>query len=343
MNLKDLAASLGLSQTTVSRALNGYPEVSDATRKRVAEAARRHGYRPDSRARSLATGKAMAVGLVLPMTAKQEIVNPVFTDFMAGVTEALATRGYDIVLSLASEEEQTNVYRSMLSKGRVDGMIMQAPLTGDRRIALLKELGMPFVVHGRVSDHDDEYCWMDMDNRHAFHDATDHLLGLGHRRIALLNGIEAMDFAHRRRDGFLDAHTERGVTPDPALMSSAAMTEQFGYGETERMLSLPEPPTAFLTSSLLVAMGARRAIEMRGLRMGRDVSVVTHDDGLSYLPNGTEGAPIFTATHSPVREHGTICAETLLKIIDTPRMPPFHTKLKATLVIGPSSGPAPRH
>lgn len=341
MNLKDLAASLGLSQTTVSRALNGYPEVSETTRKRVAEAAREHGYRPDSRARSLATGKAMAVGLVLPMTAKQEIVNPVFADFVAGATETLANSGYDIVMSLAREEEQTSVYRSMLSKGRVDGMIMQAPLTGDPRIKLLQDLGMPFVVHGRVSDHDDAYCWADMDNRHAFHEATGHLLDLGHKRIALLNGIEAMDFAHRRRDGFLDALSEAGLSANPAIMSSEAMTEHFGYREAGRMLNLPEPPTAFLTSSLLIAMGVHRAIEARGMRMGLDVSVVTHDDGLSYLPNGEPDAPIFTATCSPVREHGNLCAEMLLQLIDAPQAPPFHTKLKASLVIGPSSGPAP--
>ena len=162
MNLKDLAASLGLSQTTVSRALNGYPEVSEATRKRVAEAARRHGYRPDSRARSLATGKAMAVGLVLPMTAKQEIVNPVFADFVAGACETLASRGYDIVMSLANDEEQTTVYRSMLAKGRVDGMIMQAPLTGDKRIALLKELGAIWKsLHSRFEPMIDTFLHID--------------------------------------------------------------------------------------------------------------------------------------------------------------------------------------
>ncbi len=343
MNLKDLAASLGLSQTTVSRALNGYPEVSEATRQRVQEAAISSGYRPDSRARSLATGKAMAVGLVLPMTARQEIVNPVFADFVAGAGETLSTRGFDIVLSLVKEEDQTTVYRSMLSKGRVDGMIMQAPLTGDSRIALLKGLGMPFVVHGRVSDHDEGYCWMDMDNRHAFHDATCHLLDLGHRRIALLNGLEAMDFAHRRRDGFLDALSERGLKTDPALMASAMMTESYGFASANQMLALPNPPTAFLVSSLLVAMGAHRAIENRGLKMGRDVSVVTHDDDLSYLPNGTPEAPIFTATRSPVRQAGNICAEMLLGLIDGSRTAPFHTKLQASLIIGPSTGPAPTH
>ncbi|PRY26991.1 LacI family transcriptional regulator [Aliiruegeria haliotis] len=341
MNLKDLAASLGLSQTTVSRALNGYPEVSEATRKRVTEAAIKYGYRPDSRARSLATGKAMAVGLVIPMTSSHEMVNPVFADFVAGAGETLSGRGYDIVLSLVSEADQTAVYRALATKGRVDGLIMQAPLTGDERISMLKKLGLPFVVHGRVSDHDDQYSWMDMDNSHAFHRATDHLLDLGHKRIALLNGIEAMDFAHRRRDGFIDAHSERGLPVFPELMASEAMTEVYGFNTTNRMLSMPAPPTAFLTSSLLVAMGVRRAIESRGLRMGQDISIVTHDDALSYLPNGTEDVPIFTATRSPVRKAGHICAEMLMKLIDTPGSDPIRTKLEATLTLGPSSGPAP--
>ncbi|MFV0336178.1 MAG: LacI family DNA-binding transcriptional regulator [Tropicimonas sp.] len=341
MNLKDLAASLGLSQTTVSRALNGYPEVSEATRERVAEAARRHGYRPDSRARSLATGKAMAVGLVLPMRARQEIVNPVFGDFIAGATGVLTTRGYDIVLAIARDEDAPALYRSMLLKGRVDGLILQAPLTGDGRIALLRDLGMPFVVHGRISEHDEAYCWIDMDNAHAFHTATAHLLALGHRRIALINGLEAMDFARRRRAGFEAALAEHGLEADPALMTAAVMTEQYGHAEAMRMLALPEPPTAFLTSSMLIAIGTHRAILARGLRLGHDISVVTHDDGLSYLPNGTQEAPIFTATRSHVREHGAICAETLMKLIGAPQTPPFHTRLEAPLVIGPSSGPPP--
>lgn len=341
MNLKDLAATLGLSQTTVSRALNGYPEVSEATRKRVREAAREHGYRPDSRARSLATGRAMAVGLVLTTSARQEIVNPVFADFVAGAAETLADRGYDIVMSLVSEAEQTAVYRSLLRKGRVDGLIMQAPLTGDARIRILQKIGLPFVVHGRVSDHDEAYSWMDMDNWHAFHKATCHLLELGHRDIALVNGIEEMDFARRRREGFLQALSEHGVEPRRELMTSAAMTEIYGHDASRRMLDLPRPPTAFLASSMLVGMGVHRAIEARGLRMGRDVSVIVHDDGLSYLPNGTTEAPIFTATRSPVRDAGHICADMLLRLIAEPAAGPIHTKLQASLLIGPSTGPAP--
>ena len=102
MNLKDLSELLGVSQTTVSRALNGYPEVSEKTRARVLEAAEKHGYRPDSRARSLATGRAMAVGLVIPVSSRHERVNPIFADFVAGAGDILSAQGYDIMLSLAA-------------------------------------------------------------------------------------------------------------------------------------------------------------------------------------------------------------------------------------------------
>ncbi|OSP56162.1 LacI family DNA-binding transcriptional regulator [Pseudoruegeria sp. SK021] len=342
MNLKDLAEVLGVSQTTISRALNGYPEVSEGTRKRVMEAAARYGYRPDSRARSLATGRSMSIGMVLPMASPQEVVNPIFADFVAGAGGLLVERGYDVLLSLASgaTEDEAGAYRSLATRGRVDGVILQAPLIDDWRIGMLQKLGLPFVVHGRTSNETSAYSWIDVDNRRAFRRATDHLLDLGHRRIALLNGLEAMDFAFRRRDGYVTALTARDITPDPALMYQQAMTETYGFATTCRLLDGPNPPSAVLTSSLLVALGVRRALESRGLRMGQDVSLVTHDDGLSYLPNGDD-APMFTSTRSSVRDVGKRASEMLLAMIDDPTLAPLQTQLEAALVLGPSSGPAP--
>lgn len=339
MNLKMLSEKLGLSQTTVSRALNGYPEVSERTRKRVREAADRHGYRPDSRARSLATGRAMAIGLVIPAASKHEMVNPVFADFVAGAGEEFASQGYDMVVSLVRDEDEASAYQSLATKGRVDGLIVQAALKDDKRIAMLSRLGLPFVVHGRVSEEVEAYSWLDMDNRRAFARATEHLLDHGHRRIALLNGLEAMDFAYRRRQGFEQVHTDRGLETDKSLMRSHEMTESYGFQEASAMLDTAAPPTAFLTSSLLVAMGVRRAVEARGLTIGREVSLVTHDDGLSYLPNGSPDTPIFTATHSSVRNAGHLAARGLLGLISNPDCGPWQTLLEAPLTIGPSSGP----
>lgn len=340
MNLKQFASALGLSPTTVSRALNGFPEVSEATRKRVRAAADAYGYRPNTRARSLATGRAMAIGHVIPLASGHEMVNPVFSDFIAGAGEVYASAGYDMLISIVPEADQQRAYEEFRHKGSVDGIIVHAPRVGDPRIRLLNEVGIPFVVHGRASEAGAPYNWVDMNNQRAFQRATNHLIDLGHRRIALINGLEDMDFALRRRAGFEAAHQERGLTVDESLLFASEMTEHFGHDSTRDLLARPDRPTAILTSSMLPAIGIRRAISEAGLVMGRDVSVIIHDDDLSYLPNGHD-EPQFTATRSSVREAGRRAAAMLLDIIGTGDSAPRSELLEAELILGASTGPAP--
>ncbi|MFT6605406.1 MAG: LacI family transcriptional regulator [Halocynthiibacter sp.] len=340
MNLKQLSAHLGLSQTTVSRALNGYPEVSEATRERVQSEARRVNYRPDTRAKGLATGRTMSIGHVIPISTKHEIVNPVFADFIAGAGEIYAQHGYDMHLSVVADTDEAKMYRDLATKGSVDGIIVHGPREGDPRIALLEEIGMPFAVHGRTGTANESYAWVDIDNLGAFEMASEYLISLGHHRIALINGIEQMDFAERRREGFENVHKSHGLAVDPALMFSNEMTEHYGYSSTRKVLDLPDPPSAVLVSSIITAIGARRAIQERGLKLGKDISIVTHDDDLSYLRNGQDEA-IFTATRSPVRDAGVICARAVLARINTPMAAPEQTLLQCELIIGASSGPGP--
>ena len=340
MNLKELASRLGLSPTTVSRALNGYPEVNETTRERVVAAARRHNYRPNARAIRLATGRAMAVGHVIPVVTHNEIMNPIFGDFMAGSGEVYARNGYEMILSVVPDEQEETTYRDLVSRGTVDGVILHAPRTNDPRIRALKELDLPFVVHGRSTGSGLDYNWVDVNNRRAFQRATEFLLDLGHRRIALVNGLETMDFAVRRRTGYGDALGARGVDLDPALMTSSDMTEIAGWRAAEHALDLGVPATALLCASMLQGMGVRRAIEGRGLKMGRDVSVIIFDDDLSYMRNGDD-VPIFTATRSSVKEAGRLAAEMLLAVVGQPDLPPQHRLLEAELILGQSTGPAP--
>ena len=325
MNLKELSSKLGLSPTTVSRALNGYPEVNEATRERVVAAARRHNYRPNARAIRLATGRAMAVGHVLPLNLRNEMMNPIFSDFTAGAAEIYSRNGYDMMLSVVQDDAEEATYRDLMSRGAVDGVIVQGMKTNDPRIRILRDIGLPFVVHGRATGVGDDYNWVDVNNRRAFHRATQFLLDLGHKRIALVNGSEQQDFALRRKAGMVDAMAERGLTPDPALMFNGEMTEALGYRDARIALDLAAPPTAFLAASILSGMGIRRAIEARGLKMGRDISVIIFDDDLSYLRNGDD-VPIFTATRSSVREAGRLSAELLLAVISQP-----DTKMAASI------------
>ena len=342
MNLKELSALLGLSQTTVSRALNNYPEVSEATRKRVKAAALANNYVPNPRAKGLATGRSMAIGHVIPISTQHEIVNPIFADFIAGAGEIYSANNHDLLLSMVPDKEEAQTYHDLAARGSVDGVIVHAPRANDPRIALLRDLKLPFVVHGRAGEEESSYSWVDVNNKHAFQRATEFLIDLGHRSIALINGLEDMDFARRRRAGYEAALRARGQTSDPALMRSQEMTEDFGYESAREMLARPAPPSAFLVSSMLTAIGTRRAIGDAGLRMGRDVSVVIHDDVLSYLRNGGE-IPLFTAVRSSVHLAGQLCAQMLLDIIGNPGAGPRHKLLESELVIGSSTGPAPAH
>jgi len=341
MNLKELSELLGLSQTTVSRALNGYPEVSEKTRKKVEAAAKQHNYTPNTRARGLATGRNHAVGHVIPLSTEHE-VNPVFTDFIAGASEVYSRENYDMHLTVVPDASESDAYRKIAAKGSVDGVIVHGPKDDDPRIKLLREIGMPFVVHGRSGSTDEQqYSWVDMNNTRAFERATQFLLDLGHRRIGLLNGLETMDFAAKRRLGYRAALEQAGVSEDNALCYSSEMTEEYGFSATTKMLALESPPTALLASSIIVGFGVRRALDAADLKIGKDVSLIIHDDDLSYLRNGNS-EPIYTATRSSVRQAGRICAEILMDMIVNPNRPAQHVLLDAELIIGHTTGPAPQ-
>ena len=339
MNLKELSNLLGLSQTTVSRALNGYPEVSEKTRARVVAAAQTHNYSPNTRAQGLAMGHSRCIGHVISVRDSSEMVNPIFGDFMAGAGETYAAHGYDMIVSRVGAQDEAASYRNLKARGAVDGLVVHGPREADGRFDLLEELGLPFVVHGRFTNETRPYSWLDVNNTRAFAQATRFLIDLGHRRIALINGQESMDFALRRRTGFESAMSEAGLPTDPHLMSTGEMTEAYGYAEACAMLEGPAAPTAFLAASIICAAGIRRALDERGLHMGTDVSVATFDDCLSYFGNGGE-PPMFTAIQSSVRAAGATLAQMLLDRIADPASPPITRLWEAELVQGTSTGPA---
>lgn len=338
MNLKEFSGRLGLSPTTVSRALGGYPEVSAETRQRVADAALKFNYQPNKRARALATGRSFNIGHVLSSSNKDQLVNPIFGDFVAGVTETSGALGYSLSLTITETDQQASLFRRLKSEGAVDGIVVQAPLMDDKRIDLLREIGMPFVVHGRATSETKPYAWVDVNNMRAFERACLFLLDLGHERIGLINGDEAMDFAFRRRAGFEAGLAARGIAPNPTYCSSGEMTEANGYDAVRAMLALPTPPTAFLMSSIISAIGARRAVQEAGMTLGREVSLIAHDDDLSYLSN-RQTVPMFTAVRSSVREAGRHIARILVDQIADPDGPSQHKLMESELVVGSSTGP----
>ncbi|MBX2835888.1 MAG: substrate-binding domain-containing protein [Gammaproteobacteria bacterium] len=335
MNLKELSEHLSLSPTTVSRALNGYPEVSEQTRLRVTEAAKRLQYQPSQSARRLATGRSNTIGHVIPRS-QQNILGPHFADIMAGVTDASSQAGYESLLSIVEDDEEESFYRQMIASKRVDGVVLHGPRVNDTRIELLIELEVPFVVHGR-SDVAPEYAWMDVNNRRALQRATEFLLDLGHQSIGFLNGTEHMFYAVRRRLGFEAAFAERGLTADTSLMFSNELTDSYGFEFTTALLNRKKPPTALVVSGILPAYGALRAATQVGLRVPEDLSIITYDDQLSYLPNDGD-IPLFTALRSSIRDAGKRVIELLVQNIEMSDMTMTNELWEAELVVGRSTG-----
>lgn len=309
MNLKQLSRMLDLSQTTVSRALNGYPEVAEETRRRVVDAAKRHGYRPNPSARRLATGKAGMIGYVMPTGASVEI-DPHFVEFLSGLGDYARTHELDLALSPSTMEDEETTYRRIVANRQVDAVYISSPRPKDSRIALLNELGIPFIVHGRSEGLDFDYPFLDIDNEAAFYEAARLLVQLGHRRIALINGNPDQTFAIHRERGARRAMAASGVELPPARIRALPMTEENGYAATREILAADERPTAIMCSSLLMTLGIIRALRDVGLSVPGDVSLVAHDDVFPFLRPENFPVPLAT-TRSSIRAAGQRIAERL--------------------------------
>ena len=309
MNLKQLARMLDLSQTTVSRALNGYPEVNEETRRRVMDAAKRHGYRPNPSARRLATGKAGMIGYVLP-TGSNVDIDPHFVEFLSGLGDYARSHELDLVLSPAEADDEETTYRRVAANKQVDAVYVSSPKPKDRRIILLRQLGLPFLVHGRSEGLDFPYPHLDIDNEGAFHEAGRLLVQLGHRRIGLINGDDRETFAIFRERGLRRALAASGIDLVPMMIRSVAMTEENGYRAARSLLEQDAAPTAILCSSLIMSLGVVRALRDLGLSVPKDVSLVAHDDVFPWLKPENFPVPLST-TRSSIRLAGARIAERL--------------------------------
>lgn len=340
VNLKELSQMLGLSQTTISRALNGYPEVNKETRERVLQAARETGYRPNRAAQRLATGKAGSIGLIMPISPDHSS-DMHFAEFQSGLAEASIVHDFHFVIMPSRAEDEEQAIRWLVASGSVDGYYLAYVRDRDPRIKMAKSLSLPFIVHGRSFGLELDYPFLDVDNEGAFYDATRFLLQLGHQRFALLNGPSDLDFAHRRRLGTEKALAEKGLLLDPRHTRHSFMGDEQGYRGMKEILASADRPTAVLCASTVLALGAVRAMNEVGLKLGTDVSLIAHDDELPLLKPENFSIPL-TTTRSSLRAAGKRIGERLIAMINQSEpAAPEQELWKVELVVRASTGPAP--
>ncbi|WP_447284266.1 substrate-binding domain-containing protein [Klebsiella pneumoniae] len=274
MSLKAIAKQLGISVTTVSRALNGYDDVSQETRARVEAEAQRRGYRPNTFARRLKMGTIDAVGLVFPVR-PAPLNNNVFLEMVGEISHELARHDIDLLLIADDEQADKHGYMRMVQGRRVDALIVAHTLDDDPRLAQLQASGFPFLALGR-SRLAQPYAWFDFDNYAGTCRATRHLIQQGHQRIALLGENNNQAFILQRRNGYLDALREAGLSD--AWLRSVPATRRGGYQATLELLRLPEPPTAIITDCNTHGDGAAMALAHLGRLTGDNrVALVVYD------------------------------------------------------------------
>jgi LacI family transcriptional regulator len=334
VTLKDLAAKLGLSITTVSRALAGYGDVAESTRKRVLAAAEEMGYVPDVTARRLRKGRTDTLGFVIP-THGPRFSDPFFSELLSGIGNEAARQNFDLLVSTRSPDtpEEERAYRRMVDGRLVDGLLVARTRVEDRRIAYLSEIGFPFVAFGR-SDLDVDFPYVDENGYSGLELVAQHLVELGHRRLAFISAPLGLMFCLSRRAG-LDAALQRnGLSLPPEYVVVSDLTQQGGFGAMNELLDLSPPPTAVVACNDLMALGAISAAQKRGLTVGRDIAITGFDD----IPLAEHSHPSLTTVHQPIYDIGRRVCDMLIRLVRGEELVERHVLLQPDLVIRESSG-----
>jgi LacI family transcriptional regulator, galactose operon repressor len=350
--LHQVAGAAGVSTATAARALGGYGSVSVATRAKVLETAERLGYRANGLARSMITGTTKTLGVVL-----SDIENPFFSRALRGVSDVAHAEGFEVVLVNTDEDPQIerNALR-VLTERRVDGLVVSPSEGADMsHLAGVIASGTPVVlldrrIPGLRADT------VGIDNRAAARDVTERLLALGHRRIALLTGAPPVaagllagpglrgaekavgSTAGLRAAGYRDALAAAGIAPDPQYVSAEGFRREDAARATERLLALPEPPTAIIALDSLLSLGVLQAMADLDVDCPGEVSLIGFDDA-----DWAEAvSPPLTVVAQPVYDIGAEACRRLLARIAGNERRPVHRKLPTTFVDRASTGPAPQ-
>jgi len=306
MSLKAIAAALGLSVTTVSRALNGYEDVAQETRKRIEEEAQRRGYRPNAAARRLKTGRANAVGLVYPVSAPP-LSDGHFSEMLLALDQRLAHHEIDLLL-LADKPHSQPLLTRLLRSRAVDAIIVTHITPQDRRLAYLLQTDFRFLALGR-SDLPQDYAWFDVDHAAGSQLAVAYCLSQGREKIAWLGSNENSTRIRDRRQGYLDALG----TLAPYAQAAMPASRRAGYQQTCAWLAAENPPDAIITDCGPLAEGAMVALQQAGRATGNHAISLIGWDGLPR--DAILDHPIITIRQAAQHQVGEQLAEMVLQLL----------------------------
>lgn len=304
VTLTDVAERAGVDKAVVSRVVNADPKLAirPETRARVVAAIAELDYQPNATARSLRTARTRSIGLFIP-----DFSNPIYGEIMSGAEEAATAHGYALVTgSAAVEGRRTRQYLDLLGAGRVDGLLLAGGRITPADRDSLDAGGVPWLSVNRRIPGSRRY--LVLDDEAAARLAVEHLVDLGHRRIAHIAGPDTADTARRRRKGWATALAAAGLEADPELVEPADYTPGGGGEAVERLLERAPAASAIFVANVASAIGVLAVLRWRGVRVPEQVSVVAVHD----LPLAEYLSPALTTVAMPLRELGSRAVQVLL-------------------------------
>lgn len=309
VSIKDIARVANVSHSTVSRALSDSPLVSSETKARIQRLAREMGYSPDAQARSLVVGRTQTVGVVVTT-----ITDPFLAEIVQAVENTAHDYGYTVILTSSNADPVRELEAvEMLRSQRVDGVIVTSSRVGSLYQERLEESGVPVVLLNTHRRQTGPYTFsITVDNRHGGWLATEHLIHLGHRRIAYVTGAVNHSDDQERLAGYRQALEQAGIAFDPALVVPG--TGRAGGGERALpvLTALDEPPTAVFCYNDMTAIGLIHAARQMDLPVPEALAVVGFDD----IPFASFVQPPLTTVAQPMSEMGKQALEMVLSLID---------------------------
>jgi DNA-binding LacI/PurR family transcriptional regulator len=332
--IAEIAARAGVSIGAVSYALNGRPGVSATTRKRILDIANEIGWRPSVAARSLSGSRAHSVGMLIARPADTLGVEPFFMRFIAGLERELSGRRTALLLQVVDDHTAAiEAMRLCWAERRIDGMVVTDLWTEDARMPVLEELQMPAVLVGRPrTDTSLPAVWTD--DAEAVESVVDYLVALGHRRVARVAGLPALDHTQVRIAAFRAAMLAHGLGGPPVLETDFTWEE--GARATRALLSRRDRPTAIMFDNDVMALAALNVAQEMGISVPAELSIVAGDDSqLCVLAR-----PALTALSRDIQAYGVRTARVLLDMIDG-RTPESQPADAARLVVRASTAAPP--
>ncbi|MCI3244271.1 LacI family DNA-binding transcriptional regulator [Streptomyces spinosisporus] len=333
--IKEVAAAAGVSTAAVSQAFNHKGRLSEATRRRILDAALELGWSPSAPAAALRNARTRSLALVVRRPTDVLGSDPHFSELITGIEGELAPRGYGLLLHLVTGPPEENaLYERLAAEGRVDGAVLTDARDDDARPGLLARLGLPAVLLGSPDDTAVVPRVGLRDQGAGVTEAVEHLLGLGHRRIAYVAGPPELQHTRVRRAAFEDALRGAGLRPFAVLHTD--FSERGAVGATEALLDADDRPTAIVYANDSMAVCGIGTAQRAGLTVPRDMSVVGYDN----LPLGSWLHPRLTTVDQQVQRVGAAAARMLLALCGEDVEEPALTG-RPRLVVRESTGPAP--